>query len=328
VKRREFILLVGGAVAAWPLATHAQQSAKQPTIGFLGSESADLWAGRLSAFRKALGETGFVEGRNVAIEYRWAEGQYDRLPALALELVQRQVTVIATGTIPGVRAAKAGTSTIPIIFATAGDPVKLGFVASLNRPGGNLTGATYLGVEVGPKRLELLHELRPTSNVVALLVNPNNPTLAEAVTREAKDAARSLGLQVHVLHAGTEHGFETAFATAVQLQVGGLVIGNDAFFTSRGQRLAELAARYAIPTIYESREFVAVGGLMSYGASIAELFLVVGNYTGRILKGEKPADLPIQQSTKVELFLNMKTAKALGLTVPLTLLGRADEVIE
>jgi putative ABC transport system substrate-binding protein len=298
-----------------------------PIIGFLGSESPYLWATRLTAFRRGLGEVGFSEGRNVSVEYRWAEGQYDRLPALASDLVNRQVALIATGTIPSVRAAKAATTT-PIVFVTAGDPVKLGFVTSLSRPGGNLTGVTYLGVEVGAKRVELLHELLPTTNVMALLVNPSNPTLADAVTREAQEAAHLLGLQLHFLHAKTEQDFETAFASVVELHAGGLIIGNDAFFTSRSEQLAALSVRYAIPTIYESREFVAAGGLMSYGTSITELFRVAGTYSGRILKGEKPADLPIQQSTKVELFLNLKAAKVLGIAVPLPVSGRADEVIE
>ena len=327
VKRREIITLLGGATVGWPLAARAQQPTI-PVIGFLGSELPNLWASRLSAFRQGLGEVGFIEGRNVAIEYRWAEGQYDRLPALVSELVHRQVTLIATGTVPAVRAAKAATATISIVFVTAGDPVTLGFVASLSRPGGNLTGVTYLGVEVGPKRLELLHELLPTRNMIALLVNPTNPTLAEVVTREAQDAARSLGVQLHVLTASTEHDFDTAFSTLAQLQAGGLVIGSDAFFTSRSEEFAALSARYAVPTIFESREFAAAGGLISYGTSATELFHVAGVYSGRILKGAKPADLPVQESTKVELFVNLKTARALGLTVPTGVLVRADEVIE
>ena len=328
MRRRDFITLLGGSVAVRPVATYAQQQPALPVIGFLGSESPSLWASRLSAFRQGLGEIDFTEGRNVAIEYRWAEGQYDRLPALVSELVHRQVSLIATGTVPAVRAAKAATATIPIVFVTAGDPVKLGFVASLNRPGGNLTGVTYLGVEVGPKRLELLHELLPTRNMIALLVNPTNPNLAEAVTREAQDAARSLGLQLNVLTASTEHDFDTAFSTLAQMQAGGLVIGSDAFFTSRSEELAGLSAGYAIPTIFESREFAAAGGLIGYGTSATELYHVAGAYSGRILKGAKPADLPVQESTKVELYINLKTARVLGLTVPTALLVRADEVIE
>jgi putative ABC transport system substrate-binding protein len=287
-----------------------------------------LWASRLSAFRQGLGETGFIEGRNVTVEYRWAEGQYERLPALASELVHRQVTLIATGTMLAVRAADTATKTIPIVFVTAGDPVQLGLVASLNRPGGNLTGVTYLGVEVGPKRVELMHELVPQTSIIALLANPTNPTLAETITRDAQGAARSLGLRLHVLNASTEHDFNTVFGTVVQLQLGGLVIGSDALFTSRVEQLAALAARYAVPTIFESREFVAAGGLVSYGASLTEMYHQAGAYAGRILKGEKPSDLPVQASTRVELIINLKTAKALGLTMPTGVLVRADEVIE
>jgi putative tryptophan/tyrosine transport system substrate-binding protein len=323
MRRREFMSLLGGTTM-WPLAARAQQ----PVIGFLGSESPSLWASRLNAFRQGLGESGFAEGRNVAIEYLWAEGQYDRLPALASELVHRQVTLIATGTVPGVRAAKAATGTIPIVFVTAGDPVKLGFVASLNRPGGNLTGVTYLGVEEGPKRVELLHELVPKADIVALLVNPTNSALAETITRDAQHVAGSLGLQLHVLHASTEQDLNTVFATLVQSHVGGLVVGSDAFFTTRSEQLAALAARYAVPTVFESREFVAAGGLIGYGTSGLSLWHLAGAYSGRVLKGEKPADLPVQESTKAELFINLKTAKALGITMPTGLLVRADEVIE
>jgi putative ABC transport system substrate-binding protein len=327
MQRRAFLSGTLALLAA-PLDAQAQQTA-MPVIGFLGSESPYLWATRLSAFRHGLGETGFFEGRNVAVEYRWAEGQYDRLPALVSELVHRQVTLIATGTIPAVRAAKAGTTTIPIVFVTAGDPVQLGLVASLNRPGGNLTGVTYLGVEVGPKRLELMHELVPKAKIIGLLVNPTNPTLAETITRGARGAAHSLGLQLDVLHASTEHDFATAFATLAQLQaVGGLVIGSEAFFTSRSEQLAAMSVRYKVPTIFESREFAAAGGLIGYGTSATNLFHVAGVYSGRILKGAKPADLPVQESTKVELFINLKTAKALGLTIPQSLLLRADEVLQ
>jgi putative ABC transport system substrate-binding protein len=327
MRRREFITFLGGA-AAWPLEARAQQAVKLPTIGFLGIESSSLWASRLSAFRQGLGETGFIEGRNVTVEYRWAEGQYERLPALASELVHRQVTLIATGTMLAVRAADTATKTSPIVFVTAGDPVQLGLVASLNRPGGNLTGVTYLGVEVGPKRVELMHELVPQTSIIALLANPTNPTLAETITRDAQGAARSLGLRLHVLNASTEHDFNTVFGTVVQLQLGGLVIGSDALFTSRVEQLAALAARYAVPTIFESREFVAAGGLVSYGASLTEMYHQAGAYAGRILKGEKPSDLPVQASTRVELIINLKTAKALGLTMPTGVLVRADEVIE
>ena len=265
----------------------------------------------------------------MAIEYRWADDQNDRLPALAADLASRQVSVIAApGSTPAALAAKAASTTIPIVFFTGANPVQVGLVASLNRPGGNLTGVTSLNVEVGPKRLELLHELIPTATVVALLVNPTNPPLAETLASDLQAAARSLGLQLHVLQARTEGDFDTVFANLVKLRVGGLVIGSDIFFVSRIEQLAALTVRHAVPAIFQYREFAASGGLMSYGGSLADSFRQVGTYAGRILKGEKPADLPVQQSTKVELFINLRTAKALGLTVPPTLLARADEVIE
>jgi ABC-type uncharacterized transport system substrate-binding protein len=281
----------------------------------------------VAAFRQGLKEAGYIEGENVTIEYRWLEGQYDRAPSMAAELVRRQVAVIFANT-PGNLAAKAATATIPIVFTTAGDPVQLGFVASLSRPGGNLTGVTQLSVEVGPKRLELAHELVPAATIIGLLVNPTSPTLAEPITRNLQEASRTLGLKLHVLHASTEREIEKAFATLLQLRAGALVISPDPFFVTQSEQLAALALRQAMPAIFQYRPFAAAGGLVSYGGSIADAYRTAGVYTGRILKGEKPADLPVQQSTKVELIINLKTAKSLGLTVSLPLLGRADEVIE
>jgi putative ABC transport system substrate-binding protein len=327
VRRREFITLLGSA-AAWPLAARAQQQAAMPVIGFLGSASAGPYARMMAAFRQGLNETGYVESRNVAIEYRWAEGQNDRLPALAADLVRRQVTVIATTGTPETLAAKAATATIPIVFQVGIEPVQVGLVASLSRPGGNLTGVTNLNVEVGPKRLELLQEVVPTATLMALLVNPTSPNLTESTTKDALAAARTLGVQLHVLHASTERDIDDAFAALVQLRAGALVIGSDVFFNSRREQLAALALRHAVPAIFQFREFAVAGGLMSYGANFTESYRQVGVYTGRVLKGEKPSDLPVHQSTKVELIINLKTAKALGITLPLTLLGRADEVIE
>jgi ABC-type uncharacterized transport system substrate-binding protein len=324
MNRRAFISLLGGT-AAWPLAARAQQPAL-PVVGFLNSASAAGFAARVAAFRQGLSEAGYVEGRNVAIEYRWADGHYDRLPGLAADLVRRQVAVIfANGA--AAFTAKAATTSIPVVFVIAGDPIEFGLVASLNRPGSNVTGVTNLNVEVGPKRLELLHELHPSAAVVALLVNPGSP-YGETLSGAVQAAVGTLGLNLHVLHAGNEREIDAAFAKLVELQVRALVIGTDAFFNSRIEQLAALAVRHAVPTIYQYREFAAAGGLMSYGGSFTDDWRLAGVYTGRILKGDKPATLPVQQSMKAELIINLKAAKALGLTFPLSLLGRADEVIE
>jgi putative ABC transport system substrate-binding protein len=326
MKRRAFIGLLGSS-AAWPLAARAQEP-RMSVIGFLGSGSPGLFASRVSAFRQGLSEAGYVEGRNVAIEFRWAEGRNDRLPALAADLVGRKVNVIVTaGGTPATLAAKVATTTIPIVFSIGNDPVQMGLIASLNRPGGNITGVTNLSGQIGPKRLELLHEVVPAATIIALLINPDNPA-TETQSTELQPAARTLGLQLHVLRVNAERDFDAAFASLVQLRAGGLVIGADAVFNTRSEQLAALALRHAVPTIFQFREFAAAGGLMSYGDSSTEPFRQVGVYTGRILKGEKPAELPVQQATKVELIVNLKTAKALGLTVPLALLTRADEVIE
>jgi putative ABC transport system substrate-binding protein len=323
--RRDFITLLGGAAAAWPLAARAQQP-KLPVIGFLSGQSPDLWASRLRAFRQGLNETGYLEGQNVLIEYRWAEGQNKLLPALAADLVNRRVgLIVAPGNAAG--AAQSATSTIPVVFVTGIDPVRSGLVVSLNRPGGNLTGFSILNQEVGQKRLELLHELVPTATIVAMLVDP---TLASAgvQTREMQAAAQALGLQLSILKAGSERDLEPAFSSLTQLRAGALVIGDFTSFTSRVEQLAALAVRYAMPTAFEYRDFAASGGLISYGSDFANAYRLAGTYTGRILKGEKPADLPVQQSTKIELIINLKTAKTLGLAVPQTLLVAADEVIE
>src|SRR6516162_6357729 len=328
MRRREFITLLGGAAAAWPLSARAQQSA-MPVVGVLSAEWPDLFTDRLRVFRDGLRETGYVEGGNLAIEYRWAEGRNDRLPALAAELVRRQVSVIVTvGSTPAALAARAATTTIPIVFYLGADPVEVGLVTSLSRPGGNLTGVVTLNVEVAPKRLELLHELIPTARIIAALINPTNPVLAETLTRDLQTAAHALGVQLHILHASSERDFDTVFASLVQPRAEGLVIGADALFNSWSEQLAALTIRHAVPAIYQFHEFVSAGGLMSYGTTIVDTYRPLGVYTGRMLKGEKPAELAVQQATKLELILNMKTAKALGITVPLPLLGRADEVIE
>jgi putative tryptophan/tyrosine transport system substrate-binding protein len=327
INRRRFITLLSGA-AAWPFAARAQQPAL-PVIGFVNAGSLDGYRPMVAAFRRGLQETGYAEGRDVTIEYRWAEGQNDRLPAIMADLVHRHVTVIAATSTTAALAAKAATATIPIVFEIGSDPIRLGLVASLSRPGGNITGTTQLGVELAPKRLEVLHELLPTAHVMALLVNPTNRASAELSSKAVQSAAETLGLKVHVLNAETEHDFDGVFASLIQLRAGGLVLsGGDPLFAGRSQRLAALALRHSVPAIGANQTFVAAGGLAGYSASIVDAYHLTGVYTARILKGEKPSELPVQQSTKVELFLNLKTAKALDITVPLSLLGRADEVIE
>jgi putative ABC transport system substrate-binding protein len=327
MRRRAFIKLLGvAAAAASPLAARAQQS--MPVIGFLNSAFAKGYARPLSAFQKGLSETGYVERQNVAIEYRWAEGHNDRLPAMVADLVHRQVAVIAATSTPAAQAAKAATTAIPIVFETGGDPVRLGLVASLNRPGGNVTGVTQSNVEEIPKLVEFLHELIPTAHVIALLINPANSTLAEANARLAQAAAKTLGLELHLLNASGEREFDEIFEKLTQLRAGGLVIGGDPLFTSHSEQLAALAASHAVPAAYKGREFAAGGGLLSYGGDVTESYRLAGIYTGRVLKGDKPTNLPVQQATKIELFLNLKTAKALGITVPLPLSGRADELFE
>jgi putative tryptophan/tyrosine transport system substrate-binding protein len=327
MKRRQFIALLGGAVSVWPHAARAQQQA-MPVVGFLGNGSPNLWADRVRAFRQGLSEAGYVEGQNVAIEYRWAFYQNDRLPALATDLIRRQIAVIIAPGPPAALAAKAATTTIPIVFSMMGDPVEFGLVASLNRPGDNLTGVSGLGVELGPKQLELLRELIPTATIIALLVNPTSPNLAESTTKGIQVAARALGLQVHVLHASTERDFDLVFAALAQLRARGLVIGADSLFNSLPDQLVALAARHAVPTIYQFREFVEAGGLMSYGPSLTDSLRLVGVYAGRILKGTTPADLPVIQPTKFEFVVNLKTARSLRLEIPPKLLAFADEVIE
>jgi putative ABC transport system substrate-binding protein len=329
MRRREFITLLGGAAASAllrPLAARAQQPA-MPVVGFVNAASPQGYARQLAAFLKGLGETGYVDGHNVAIEYRWANDRSDLLPAMAADLVHRQVAVIAATTTQAALAAKAATTTIPIVFETGGDPVQLGLVPNLNRPGGNVTGVTQTNQEVTPKRLELLHELVPTATVVAGLFNPTSAT-AETLSTDLQAAARTLGLQLHILNASTDRDLDVVFAKLIQLRAGGLVISPDPFFNSRSEQLAALAVRHAVPAIFQYREFTVAGGLLSYGSDPSDSYRLAGNYTGRVLKGDKPADLPVQEATKVELYINLKSAKALGITFPLTLLGRADEVIE
>ena len=325
MRRRDLLLALGGAMTAAP-ALRAQQKA-MPVIGFLSNDTSDAFAPVVAGFRQGLSETGYVEGQNVAIEYRWAEGRYDRLPALAADLVGRKVEVIAAGSTTAIQAAKSATSMIPIVFIGGGDPVRSGLVASLAKPGNNLTGVSIMASELMPKRLELLSDLVPQSKLVALLVNPNNP-IAERIMQDVQEAAHVKGMQLQVLRAGDESEIDTAFATVAELDARGLVVGADAVFDYRRQQLVALAARHAVPTVYFAREFVAAGGLISYGTSLTAAYRQAGTYVGKILKGAKPADLPVQQPTTFELVVNLNTAKALGLTVPPSILARADEVIE
>ena len=326
MRRREFITLFGGAAAAWPLAVRAQQPA-MPMVGFLGSGSPQSDAFRMAAIRQGLNESGYVEGRNVAFEYRWAEDHNKRLPAMAADLVRREAAVIVLFGTTSVMAAKQATATIPIVFAIGGDPIKSGLVASLARPGGNITGVSFLINTLVAKQVEVLHETVPKTALIGFLMNPTNPS-ADADTKNLLAAAEMLGQKLLVVQSRTDSELETAFVTLVQQRAGALVVGADPFLTNRRDKIVELAARQKVPAIYPLREFATAGGLMSYGTSATEAFRLVGLYAGRILRGEKPADLPVQQSTKVELIINLKTAKTLGLNIPLPLLGRADEVIE
>jgi putative ABC transport system substrate-binding protein len=327
MKRRDFIIVLAGARGGWPSPARAQQKA-MPVIGYLAIATPAANALLLPAFLRGLGETGYVEGQNVVIEYRWAEDRYDRLPALAADLVAGKVDVIvSTGGITGALAAKSASATIPIVFITGDDPVKRGLITSLARPGGNLTGVSFLGVGLMPKRLELVSELVPEVKVISLLVNPNNAG-AQRVKQDTQEAARVKGLELHMLNAGTEDEIDAGFPTLAQLKAGALIISTDPFFASRREQLLALAARYAVPAVYERREFAAAGGLISYGPSFTDTWRQAGIYAGKILKGAKPADLPVQQPTRFELVVNLNTAKALGLTVPPSILARTDEVIE
>jgi putative tryptophan/tyrosine transport system substrate-binding protein len=327
MRRREFISLIGGVAATWPLAARAQQAA-MPVVGYLSANSPDEGEPRVAAFRRGLQEAGYVVGQNVAIEYHWAEQQVDRLPAMAADLVKRHVTVIAVVTTPAAQAAQAATTTIPIVFESGSDPVRLGLVTNLNRPGGNVTGASSVVVEVGPKRLELLHELIPTAGVMAFLVNPADRALAQVQAREVLSAARNRKLELHILNARSESDFDTVFADIERLRVDGLVIGAGSVFLRGLSKLAALTIRHAVPAIYLYRDFTVAGGLMSYGSDISESYRLAGIYTGRVLKGENPAELPVLQATKFDLVINLKTAKALGISVPPSMQARADEMIE
>ena len=328
MRRREFVTLIGGAAATWPLTALAQQAA-MPVVGYLSAASPDEGEPRAAAFRRGLQESGYIVGQNVAIEYHWAEQQIDRLPAMAADLVKRRVTVIAAVTTPAVLVAQAATTTIPIVFESGSDPVRLGLVTNLNQPGGNVTGVSSLVVEVGPKRLELLHELLPTAKVMALLLNPDDRALAQAQAREVLSAARNRKLELHVLNArSSESDFDAVFADIKRLRVGGLVIAAGSVFVRGINKLAALTVRHAVPAISQYRDFPAAGGLMSYGSDIFDAYRLAGVYTGRVLKGENPAELPVVQATKFELVINLKTAKALGINVPPSMQARADEMIE
>jgi len=327
MQRRDFIKVVAGSAVTWPFVARAQQPAT-PVVGFINAAAAQSYKQQVAAFLKGLEESGYIDGKNVTIEYRWADERHDRLPAMAADLVHRQVAVIVATSGPAAVAAKAATTVIPIIFETGADPIKIGLVTNLSRPGGNVTGVTQSNVDMAPKRLQLLHELLPTTRAVALLANPDLMPWAETVTREVSTAANTLGLELHVLNVNSESDITAAFAKAAQTGVGGIVLASSALFVGQTEQLAALALRHAIPTIYQSHRFAAAGGLVSYGSEITEAYRLVGIYTGRVLKGDKPADLPVQQATKVELIINLKTAKALGISVPNTLIGRADEVIE
>jgi putative ABC transport system substrate-binding protein len=326
IGRRKFISALGSAAAAWPLAAHAQHTT-MPVIGLLGSATASDWTPNVNAFKQGLRDAGYVEGSNVAIDARWANGQYERLPAMAAELVQQKVAVIAAFSTPAARAAKVATTTIPVVFTTNRDPVQIGLVASLSRPGGNMTGSTNLGVEIGPKLVQLMHDADPSAKIIAVLVNPTNFN-TETISRSLQPAASTFGLQLHVLNASSEGDFDTVFATLGQLRADGLIIVEDPFIDAYSRELAVLTIRHAILAIFQNREFTVAGGLMSYTGSVPDEYRQAGVYTGRVLKGERPADLPVQQPTKFELVINLKTAKVLGLNMPLGLLNAADEVIE
>jgi len=327
MRRREFIKVIAGSAAAWPFAARAQQPT-MPVVGFLNAASAEGYTKFVGEFRRGLNSMGFVEGQNVVVEYRWAEGHYDRLPDLAADLIRRQVAVIAATSTPAALAAKKATATIPVVFTTGGDPVEIGLVTNIARPGGNVTGATQITMELGQKRLELLHQLIPKATVLAIAVNPNNRAVAEVQIRDAQDGMRALGLKLEIVQARNEEEFDKAIAGMPQ-RAGGLVIaGGDSFFLSESAKFAEITVRHKVPAIFHGREFAAAGGLLSYGASVVASYLLAGVYTGRILRGERPGDLPVQRSSKLEIYINLNTAKALGVTIPQGLMIAADEVFE